>query len=201
MIDYLQKNKFPISIDTYKPEVISRSLDREVEYINNINGFVNPDSLLVLKSKVNQINKIIIMFSHSHSERAEGSSNLKKETIVSEVKSFFRSKKLELNQLGILDSQIVCDPGMGFFLGDDPELSFEVLRNISELQNEFGEILVSVSRKSFLGNVLGNVPPIERGFASLSAEIYLVSRGIDFIRTHNVKALQNAELVWRKCNL
>jgi dihydropteroate synthase type 2 len=81
---------------------------------------------------------------------------------------------------------------MGFFLGDNPESSLYALRRLEELRQRFGrELLVSVSRKSFLGALTGRAP-MERGAATLAAELFAAAHGADWIRTHDVRALRDA---------
>lgn len=70
-------------------------------------------------------------------------------------------------------------------------LSIEVLKNISEFKRRFGKVLVSVSRKSFIGNLLGGIPPKERYAGTLALELCLYQQSIDFIRTHDVKQLRD----------
>jgi dihydropteroate synthase len=83
---------------------------------------------------------------------------------------------------------------MGFFLGSNPEPSLEVLRRLAELRDFGRPLYVSVSRKSFLGTILGGRPPLEREHATLAAEIWAYLQGAAFIRTHSVAPLRDALL-------
>jgi dihydropteroate synthase type 2 len=68
-----------------------------------------------------------------------------------------------------------------------------VLRGLGELKRIFGlPILVSVSRKSFLGRLTGRNDPADLGAATLAAELYAARHGADFIRTHDPAALRDA---------
>ena len=61
-----------------------------------------------------------------------------------------------LEGAGIARSRLVLDPGMGFFLGTDPETSLEALRRLPELKVRYGlPVLVSVTRKSFIRRLVG----------------------------------------------
>jgi len=71
-----------------------------------------------------------------------------------------------------------------------------VLKNVEILKKKLGEVMISVSRKSFVGNLLGNIPPAQRGAGTLALEIYLYMHSIGYIRTHDVKQLhQSVELL------
>lgn len=196
VIEFLKEKKTPVSVDTYKPEVIQKCLEYEVDFINDITALENPISLEIIQSYKEVLPNLILMYSHNHSERAEKKTYLKPETIWDHIFSFFENKRKELVKLGIPEDKIIYDPGMGFFLGEDPELSFTVLRKIASFKKEFGQVLVSVSRKSFLGAVLGGIAPLERGSASLIAEFYAYTQGVDYIRTHNPLSLIQAIRVW-----
>ena len=92
---------------------------------------------------------------------------------------------------GVSADRVVFDPGMGFFLGRDALPSLTVLRHLEGLAASHGALLVSVSRKSFLGEVTGS-PVAQRGPATLAAELWAVRSGAAFVRTHDVKALRDA---------
>ena len=108
------------------------------------------------------------------------------------VLRFFDGRLADLVQAGIARERLILDPGMGFFLGTDPEASFTVLRRLPELAARYGlPLLVSVSRKSFLRKVTGR-SAAEAGPASLAAELFAVRQGADYIRTHGPGPLRDA---------
>jgi dihydropteroate synthase len=86
---------------------------------------------------------------------------------------------------------------MGLFLGSAPEASYRVLAGIGALRERFDlPLMISVSRKSFLGAVTGsNVAA--RGPATLAAELHAARAGADYIRTHDVRALADGLCVER----
>jgi len=198
VIKILKSKRIPISVDTYKPYVIRKCLDAGVNYINNINSFRDDESLKVLQEFERELPELILMYSHNQGDQAAEGSPLNTNTILDDIFFFFEKQIKRFSEAGIDTSKIIFDPGMGLFLGEDPELSFAVLRNIKKFKEKFGKTLVSVSRKSFLGNALGGLPPIDRNHATLSAEIYLFSQGIDFIRTHDALALKHARIIWER---
>jgi dihydropteroate synthase len=85
---------------------------------------------------------------------------------------------------------------MGFFLSTEAATSLRALVLLERLKREFGlPVLVSVSRKSFLGALTGQREPATLGPATLAAELYAASRGADYIRTHDPGALRDGLLV------
>ncbi len=112
------------------------------------------------------------------------------------IDRFFRERLAALEAAGVERGRLVLDPGMGFFLGDDPEPSLRVLRRLPVLRERFAcALAVSVSRKSFLGALTGR-DVAERGAATLAAELFAARQGVDWIRTHDVRALRDALAVW-----
>ena len=83
--------------------------------------------------------------------------------IFDRILRFFERRIAALTEAGIARDRLILDPGMGFFLGSDPENSLTVLRRLPELKARFGlPVLVSVSRKSFLRKLTGQATPPAR---------------------------------------
>ena len=104
--------------------------------------------------------------------------------IFDRVTRFFDSRIRALTDAGIARERLILDPGMGQFVGTDPENSLILLRRLPELKARYGlPLLVSVSRKGFLRKI-ANRPALEAGAASLAAELFAEANGADYIRTH-----------------
>ena len=186
--DYLLTKNIPVSIDSFKSTVQQYFLNRNVQYLNDIQGFSHPEIYPeIAKSDC----KLIVM----HSVQRFGPATVietKPEKVFNEIIDFFSQRIKSIQNSGISSDRIILDPGMGFFLGSNPESSIHVLKNISQLKGYFNlPILISVSRKSFLGAIVGREVN-ERTPATLATEIYLSYMGVDYIRTHDVRALNDA---------
>lgn len=190
------EKKMRISVDSFQPEVIRKSLEAGVEFINHIRGFVDKQSIYEASKFAGTDRKFVLMYSHNHSNRPETSSHLTTENAIREIRLFFRDRKKEMLESGISPDQLIFDPGMGFFLSPDFQISFEVLRKIKTLQEEFSPMMVSVTKKSFLGNALGGLAVSEREIATVIAELYLSIQNIEYIRTHEPKNLKQALKIW-----
>ncbi len=182
-----------ISVDTFSLAVQRWALEQRVDYLNDIQGFAEPALYPALAASQA---KLVVM--HSVQERGRATRvRVSANEIYDRVCRFFDKRFAALVGAGIVQDRLILDPGMGFFLGSDPDASFEILRRIGDLKARFGvPLLVSVSRKSFLRAVTGR-PPQESGAASLGAELYAFAQGADFIRTHDSSALRDAILVGR----
>ncbi|MBU42453.1 MAG: dihydropteroate synthase [Spirochaetaceae bacterium] len=181
-----------ISVDSFKPEVQRFALNKNVDYLNDIAGFGDPTVYDALAQSNCQL---VIM--HSIQQGIANRDRVSPDSILDQILGFFDRRIQDLTRAGINRTRIILDPGMGFFLGSDPECSYTVLRSLDSIRDEFSlPLLVSVSRKSFLG-ALTRRGPEERQAATLGAEIYLAENGVEFIRTHEPAPLLDALKVRR----
>jgi dihydropteroate synthase type 2 len=193
VVEALRKDGRSLSIDSYVPQVQRWALAQGADYLNDIQGF--PDEALYRELAVSSA-KLIVM--HSVQERGKATRvDVPPSEILDRVRRFFDARLAALTKAGIARDRLILDPGMGFFLGSDPETSFTVLRALAELRREFAlPVLISVSRKSFLRRAAG-VEAADAGPASLAAELFAALKGADFIRTHDPRALKGAFAIWK----
>ena len=190
VIDAFKTQNARISIDSFQPRVQTFAARRGVEFINDIHGF--PDRSVypeLLQAGV----KLIAM----HAVQAQGIAtreNVSPAIIVDRIFAFF-DKRVEQLLRVFPRERIILDPGMGFFLSADARASVQALKAIGTLKARYGlPVLVSVSRKSFLGALSGRPAVEERAAATLAAELFAADAGADYIRTHDPRALKDA---WR----
>ncbi|TGK03107.1 dihydropteroate synthase [Leptospira langatensis] len=200
LIQELKKQKVSISIDTFRPYVMRKALESGVDYINNIRGFVDEESLRLVKEFSHLPTKYIAMFSQDHGDKADRSSDLTPQTVLFRVLDFFRERKEAFQALGVSEEKIILDPGMGFFLSPDFKVSFSVLSRIDRILDEFPSLMVSVTKKSFLGNGLGGLSVEEREIPTVIAEMYLWTKGVPMIRTHSPISFLRAMKTWELTN-
>lgn len=186
IVTELVQQKIPVSIDTYKPEVMKHCLDLGASMINDVTGLANPQSYEVLSGSDIPI---VVMYSRSteaHAKREQGEYKV----IVKEITQFFVNKIEACEKNGISQDRLILDPGMGFFLGKNPEPSLMVLKNLSEFQALGCKLLISTTRKSFIGSITGKDVQ-NRGAGTLATELWAAMQGVDYIRTHDVDQLQD----------
>jgi dihydropteroate synthase len=188
VVPALQKRQVTIAIDSVQPDTQRYAIAQGVEYLNDTTGFANPEMYAEL---ADSSSKLVVM--HSILRDGRGTREFQDPVaVLAAIYAFFDNRLSELEAAGIARSRIIIDPGMGFFLGGNPEPSIRVLRELRRLKASFGlPVLVSVSRKSFLGAITGR-DVHERGAATLAAEIFCALQGTDYIRTHDVRSLRDA---------
>ncbi|MBM3989268.1 MAG: dihydropteroate synthase [Planctomycetes bacterium] len=176
-----------VSIDTHQPEVAQAMLKLGAHAINDITALRDARLLALL---AHSDCSVILMHSTSGAARAERSAPSEADWIA-RLLAFFEERIAACERAGVARSRLLLDPGMGFFLSGAPGPSFEVLRRVGELRALGLPLCLGVSRKSFLG-----VRPVrgvqERGPATLAAELWCAEQGVDWIRTHDVRALADA---------
>lgn len=182
--------KIPISIDTMKPAVARAALAAGASIVNDVAANRSDDTLWKIVSEF----RAGYICMHAPESGADGSpanlhgqhdqlENPSPKDILSEVEDFFQGRLEKLNGCGIPSRQIVFDPGLGF--GKTLEQNLSLLANLRHFTKLECPLLVGVSRKSFIGKLLG-AEVNERLPASLACAILAVESGVQIIRTHDV---------------
>jgi dihydropteroate synthase type 2 len=176
-----------ISIDSFVPQVQRWALSQGASYLNDIHGFAEPAFYPELAKAEARLIVMYAVLGRGIATRDE----IPSVEIFDRVVSFFEGRIEALTRAGIDRGRLILDPGMGFFVGNDPENSLILLRRLPELKKRFGlPVLVSVSRKSFLRKLTGRQAG-EAGAASLAAELFAEANGADYIRTHAPGSLRD----------
>lgn len=184
----LQTLNAPLSVDSFQPATQRWALANGVDWLNDINGFAEP---FLYDELADATCRLVVM----HAIQGKGIATREappEGDIWTHILRFFDTRLEAFEKAGIARDRLVLDPGMGFFLGNQPEASLTVLADIGRLKLAFDlPVLVSVSRKGFLRQLV-DCPISEAGPVSLAAELQLVAQGADFIRTHTPKNLRQA---------
>lgn len=175
------KKEFPeilISIDTYKANIAEKSINNGADIINDISsGDLDKNMFSVIaKYKV----PYIIMHMKGTPKNMQEKPIYK--NVVKEIKDYFVNKIIQLKQLGIED--IIIDPGFGF--GKTIENNYEILNNLQELKKLNLPLLVGVSRKSMIYNLLENTAEQSLNGTTVVNSISL-TKGANILRVHDVK--------------
>ncbi len=189
----LKRQGLRISVDTYKPDVMRAALAWGADLINDVTGMRAPEAIDAVAAADCGL---IVMYARAaagKAERAEGDPD----TILDEIEAWFADRLAALAAAGVAPERVILDPGMGFFLGSNAEVSVRVLRHLPRLAATFGlPLLISTSRKSVIGSLLepdGPPRPVDqRGAGTLASEIFAALQGCAYIRTHDVQALADA---------
>ncbi len=168
--------KIPISIDTTKAAVAHAALQSGASVVNDVSGNRDNDDLWKVVSDFHA--GYICMHASTNGKDFAG------ENIIGEVSEFFQEQLGNLlNRIGVIPEQVVLDPGIGF--GKTLEQNLSLLANVKTFTKLRRPLLLGVSRKSFIGKLLG-AEVNERLPASLVCATLAVEAGVQIIRTHDV---------------
>lgn len=185
-----------VAVDTHKPAVMRHVLNLGVGMINDVTGLGNPEAV---RTVADFAARVVVMHSTASRARAERA-DVDPGSLPDNIRAYFEQRVAGLGDAGIPPDRIILDPGMGFFLSRRADASLKVLRELRSLRIEGCGLYVSTSRKSFLGEVLRNEagprPVAEREAATLASELWAAQQGVNYIRTHDVRALRDALVVW-----
>jgi dihydropteroate synthase len=170
----------PVSVDTYKPEIMREALDIGADIVNDIWGLRRDGAMQAIAAHAQA--GVCIM--HMHGEPRTMQRAPMEGDAVPQVLGFLEQQTRELLALGVDRARIAWDPGIGF--GKTVEQNFALLARQRELLAPGHPLVAGWSRKSSLGNVTG-LPVNERVAPSIAAALLAVERGAHVVRVHDVK--------------
>ena len=182
-----------VSVDTYKPAVMQAVIELGADMINDVTGLGDPAAVDLLARHPGV--SVVLMHARNTGPRAETVPRPYRD-LVPEIRAYLEARLHELTTRGVARDRIVLDPGMGYFLGGNPEPSLWTLKHLRELASLGLPLYVSTSRKSFIGSVVGGAP-MERGAGTLATELWALHHGASYVRTHDVRQLAQAWAMWR----
>ena len=171
----------PLSIDTSKVEVARAAIEAGASIVNDITGGRGDERMLPLIAQTKSA--LIIM----HMQGIPTTMQIQPQytDVVEEILDFFRQQYARAIGLNIDPMAIAFDPGIGF--GKTLEHNLEVLAQLERLRAHDRPLVVGVSRKSFLGKLIGSSEIRDRLVPGLALTSLLRGRGADVFRVHDVK--------------
>ena len=180
----------PVSVDTYKPEVMQAALDAGADIVNDVWALRQPGAAQV----VAQHPRCGVCLMHMHGDPQTMQTTPIAGDAVPQVLSFLELQAQALHGLGVEKTRIVLDPGIGF--GKTVAQNFALLARQRELLALGYPLLAGWSRKSSLGAVTG-LAVGERLLPSVAAAVLAAERGARVLRVHDVRATVQALVVWQ----
>lgn len=191
----LVKWQVPVSIDTYKPEVMRACLDLGADIVNDVWALQRPGAQgLSGVAVVAGHPSCGVCLMHMHLEPQRMQIAPMAGDAVPQVVDFLQTHADGLRRAGVAAKRIVLDYGIGF--GKTVEQNFALLARQSEVLALGYPLLAGWSRKSSLGRVTGQDVAQERVAASVAAAVLAVERGARIVRVHDVRATADALKVW-----
>jgi dihydropteroate synthase len=180
----------PLSIDTYKPEVMREAILAGVDMINDIKGFCSAESKNAVADS-----SVGLCIMHMQSQPADMQNKPEYTNVNAEVLNFLHQQIKEFELLGVQRDRICIDPGFGF--GKTLDHNISMMRQISRFQSALGlPLLAGVSRKAMIGAITGK--PVEQRLAgSLAAALAALAKGAKIVRVHDVAETVDAIKVWQ----
>ncbi len=162
----------PLSIDTYKSKVAARALELGVILVNDPWGLQKDPAM----AEVVAAGEAAVVVTHNRAEKDEAID------ILDDIRRLFDRSLALAAKAGIARERIILDPGIGFAKSSRQNLA--ALSRLAELQDYGLPLLVGVSRKRFLGAMIGGAEESLAG--TIAAGLAAVANGAAILRVHDV---------------
>lgn len=176
----------PVSVDTSKPEVMQAAISAGAGMINDVMALRAQGAI----EAVRDADHVALCLMHMQGKPRTMQQNPVYGDVVSEVRDFLLERAAACERGGIKRSRILLDPGFGF--GKTLEHNVALLKNTDLLAGEGYPLLVGISRKSMIGQLLGDVPVDQRLQGSVAAAVVAAMKGASILRVHDVRETVDA---------
>ncbi len=187
----------PVSVDTYKPEVMQAVLDMGADIINDIWALRKPGAREVVAGHP----ACGVCLMHMHREPVTMQTAPMEGDVLAQVLAFLNDATARLEAMGVDRTRMVLDPGIGF--GKTVAQNFSLLARQRELLALGHPLLAGWSRKSSLAAVCGTslasvaqLDVVDRMLPSVAAALLAVDRGARIVRVHDVRETVQALKIW-----
>ena len=175
----------PISIDTYKPEVMRAAIEAGANLINDVNALQAEGARQVAADLA-----VPVCLMHKKGTPKTMQESPEYQSVAGEVFAFLQEQKALCIEAGVSAEQIMLDPGFGF--GKRLEDNIHLFQQIPKMWQLDAPILIGVSRKSMIGQILQIEDPQERLIGSVTAAVLAAQKGAAIVRVHDVKETVHA---------
>jgi len=171
----------PISIDTSKADVARAAIEAGASIVNDVTGGRGDERMLPVVAET----KSALIIMHMQGTPKTMQIQPRYTDVVEEISDFFRQQYARAIGLNIDPMVIAFDPGIGF--GKTLDHNLELLAQLERLRAHDRPLVVGVSRKSFLGKLIGSPEISDRLVPGVALTSLLRARGADVFRVHDVK--------------
>jgi len=185
VVEALSRDGIPVSIDTYKSQVALQAVEAGASIINDISGLKFDPKVAEIAAQYST--GLILM--HIKGQPRNMQNNPQYLDLISEISAYLQHSAVTALNQGVPRPNIILDPGIGF--GKNLDHNLEIIRNLSEFKRLGFPLLVGLSRKTFIGKILGN--DIDRRlYGTIGACIAAIENGADILRVHDVLEVKEA---------
>jgi dihydropteroate synthase len=191
VVEALAGEGVPLSIDTYKPEVMFAAVSAGASLINDVFALQQPGALEAAAA-----NDAAICLMHMQGTPQTMQVDPSYGDVVAEVAGFLNARIAACEAAGIARERIIVDPGFGF--GKTTAHNIALLRSLGDIVRGTGRpLLAGLSRKSVLGRITMRDDPAARVAASVASALVAVQNGARLLRVHDVTATLDMVRVWQ----
>jgi dihydropteroate synthase len=183
----------PVSIDTFRSEVVKASLGYGSIIVNDVSGGDLDSQMWTTVADLGL--PYILMHMRGDPSNMQSSQHLTYDDVVLEITQVLQEKVYKLKTLGVLN--IIIDPGIGF--AKKVESNFEIIKNLGFFKNLNCPILIGISRKSFISKSL-NVPVEQTLIGTTALHSVALLNGANILRVHDVNEAVQVKRLLKKGN-
>jgi dihydropteroate synthase len=186
----------PISIDTTKAAVARAAIAAGANLVNDVSGGIFDPAMLKTVAALG----VPIALMHMRGTPATMLQLTEYQDLITEVGDFLADRIQVAGDCGISRSNLIIDPGIGF--AKTYQQNIDLIKNLSLLRQRLQlPLLVGISRKSFIGQILQQPDPQQRVWGTAAAGCAAIANGADILRVHDVAAMHDvrrvADVMWR----
>jgi dihydropteroate synthase len=169
------------SLNTWRPGVSRRAVPEGVELLNDMSGLVEPDHAVLCRET-----GCALLIMHTVGLPKQNHEHVRYGDVVEAVADFFADRLAWCAEWGLPEEAVILDPGLGF--AKQPEDDLRILARLADLQKFRRPLLLPISRKGFIGQVLDLPVAAERDAGTVGALVAATRRGGQIFRVHDVDA-------------
>ena len=185
-----RETTLPISVDTYRPEVMRAAVAAGAGMVNDINALRSEGALDAVAEL-----RVPVVLMHMLGEPRSMQDAPRYDDVVGEVHRFLAERIFAAEMAGIDRKRIIADPGFGF--GKTGEHNLALLAQLQRFTELGVPVLAGLSRKRTIGDITGRDDPRDRVHGSVAAHLVAAQRGAMLLRVHDVAATVDAIKVWQ----
>jgi dihydropteroate synthase len=175
----VKRINIPVSIDTYRAAVAREALDLGVSIVNDVTALRGDEKMAEVIAKYN----VPVILMHMKGESLTMQKNPYYEDVINEISQFLKERIDFATSRGIKEENILIDPGIGF--GKRLEDNLTIIRELKKFQSLDKPIVLGVSRKSFIGEIL-DLPTEKRLLGTAASVTAAIINGANILRVHDI---------------
>jgi dihydropteroate synthase len=186
----------PISVDTIRSAVAQVALEAGADLINDISAGTYDLKMFSLLASYQT--PVILMHIRGNPQNMQQLTHYG--DLISEINSFMLRQVDKAIDNGIAKEKLILDPGIGF--AKNYAQNIQIIRELKSFTNLGYPLLIGLSRKAFIGQILEVQDPQQRDWGTAAACSCAIANGADILRVHNVSAIRDvikvSDVIYRK---